>query len=115
MNDSVNLLINSCEQIFTEKLKSLLKFGFRSTRYKDLFDFYYLIANNKLHKEKLLYTFNIIIFNDSSMKEKTIDDILLRLKKIFNSKIYRSNLTNPKVNWLDITIDISNLNKQKVG
>ena len=70
INDSVNLLINSCEQIFTEKLKSLLKFGFRSTRYKDLFDFYYLIANNKLHKEKLLYTFNIIIFNDSSMKEK---------------------------------------------
>lgn len=49
------------------------------------------------------------------MKEKTIDDILLRLKKIFNSKIYRSNLTNSKVNWLDITIDISNLNKQKVG
>lgn len=58
------------------------------------------------------------------MKEKTIDDILLRLKKIFNSKIYRSNLTNPKVSWLDITIEeaidkvlnyISNLNKQKVG
>lgn len=124
INDSVNLLINSCEQIFTEKLKSLLKFGFRSTRYKDLFDFYYLITNNKLHEEKLIYTFNIIIFSDSSMKGKTIDDILLRLKKIFNSKIYRSNLTNPKVNWLDITIEeamdkvlnyISNLSKQKVG
>ena len=38
-NKSANLLINSKEQILTEKLKSLLKLGFRSTRYKDLFDF----------------------------------------------------------------------------
>ena len=42
LNDGVSLLINSPEQIFTEKLKSLLKLGIRSTRYKDLFDFYYL-------------------------------------------------------------------------
>ena len=43
IEDGVSLVINSPEQIFTEKLKSLLKLGFRSTRYKDLFDFYYLI------------------------------------------------------------------------
>ena len=35
---SVSLLINSPEQIVCEKLKSLLKFGIRSTRYKDIFD-----------------------------------------------------------------------------
>ena len=44
MEDGVSLLINSPEQIFTEKLKSLLKLGFRSTRYKDLFDFYYFCS-----------------------------------------------------------------------
>ena len=43
LDNEITLLANSCEQIFSEKLKSLLKFGIRSTRYKDIFDFYYLI------------------------------------------------------------------------
>ena len=43
INESVTLLINSQEQIFVEKLKSLLRFAYTSTRYKDIFDFYYLI------------------------------------------------------------------------
>ena len=101
----VSLFINSFEQIFTEKLKSLLKLGIRSTRYKDLYDFYYLITNNKLNKIKLVNVLKIIIFSDESMKEKTIVDIILRMKSVFNSKIYMSNLTNPKVNWLDIKVD----------
>lgn len=39
IKESATLLINSKEQIFTEKLKSLLRFGYTSTRYKDVFDF----------------------------------------------------------------------------
>ena len=105
LGEGICLLINSPEQIFTEKLKSLLKLGFRSTRYKDLFDFYYLIDNNKLDENKLLKTFKIIIFDDETMREETIGNIISRLESIFNSKIYRSNLSNPKVNWLDISID----------
>ena len=45
INLGANLLINSPEQIFAEKMKSLLKFNIRSTKYKDIFDFYYLIDN----------------------------------------------------------------------
>lgn len=105
LDEGVSLLINSPEQIFTEKLKSLLKLGFRSTGYKDLFDFYYLIINDKLDRDKLLKTFKVIIFNDSLMREKTTDNIFSRLESIFNSKIYRSNLSDPKINWLDIPID----------
>ena len=52
INEEVTLLINSIEQIFTEKLKSLLKLGINSTRYKDIFDLYYLIKCNKLDKNK---------------------------------------------------------------
>ncbi len=33
--DSASVLINSREQMITEKLKSLMRFGTRSTRYKD--------------------------------------------------------------------------------
>ena len=110
-NNKFTLLINSMEQIFTEKLKSLLKMGIRSTRYKDLFDFYYLIKYSNLDKDKLLNCIDLIIFKDESMKEKNVADIYNRLNKIYNSEKYLINLENPKVNWLDIstTIAITNV------
>lgn len=105
MEDGVSLLINSPEQIFTEKLKSLLKLGFRSTRYKDLFDFYYLINYDKLDRKKLLKSFQVIIFDDNTMFEETLENISSRLNSIFKSNAYKRNLTNPKNNWLDIPIN----------
>ena len=105
LNENVSLLINSKEQIFAEKLKSLLRLGARSTRYKDLFDFYYLINDCNLDKNKLIKTFNTYIYNDQNMREKNIRDIYDRLSKILNSRIYKNNLNNPKVNWLDINVN----------
>ena len=102
---NANLLINSKEQIFVEKIKSLLKLGFRSTRYKDLFDFYYLINKTELDKEKLMNCFNILIFKDETMRENNIEDVVNRLQMTFNSNAYRNHLSNPKNNWLDITVD----------
>ena len=96
------LLINSPEQIFVEKIKSLLKLGFRSTRYKDLFDLYYLINASKLNKLKLNKYFDILIFKDKNMREKRYNDIYDRLNMTFNSIGYKFNLSNPKNNWLDI-------------
>lgn len=124
MEDGVSLLINSPEQIFTEKLKSLLKLGFRSTRYKDLFDFYYLIHYDKLDRKKLLKSFQVIIFDDNTMFEETLENIYSRLKSIFKSNAYKRNLTDPKNNWLDIPINdaiekvlnyIEELSKETVG
>ena len=105
LKENVNLLINSREQIFTEKLKSLLKLGVRSTRYKDLFDFYYLINNCNLDKVKLIKSFEVYIYNDDKMRENNLHDIYERLSSILNSKLYKNNLSNPKNNWLDINID----------
>ena len=105
INKNANLLINSKEQIFVEKIKSLLKLGFRSTRYKDLFDFYYLINNTELDKEKLMNCFNILIFKDETMRENNIEDVVNRLQMTFDSNAYRNHLSNPKNNWLDITVD----------
>lgn len=105
INKNANLLINSKEQIFVEKIKSLLKLVFRSTRYKDLFDFYYLINKTELDKEKLMNCFNILIFKDETMRENNIKDVVNRLQMTFNSNAYRNHLSNPKNNWLDITVD----------
>ena len=105
INKNANLLINSKEQIFVEKIKSLLKLGFRSTRYKDLFHYYYLINKTELDKEKLMNCFNILIFKDETMRENNIKDVVNRLQMTFNSNAYRNHLSNPKNNWLDITVD----------
>jgi len=102
---NANLLINSKEQIFSEKLKSLLRLGAFSTRYKDLFDFYYLIKQTNLDKNKLCKCIKILIFDDETMKENNFKDISHRLSFVLNSKKYRNNLTDPKVNWLDISVN----------
>lgn len=124
INKKVNLLINSKEQIFTEKLKSLLKMGIRSTRYKDLFDFYYLINNVGLDKEKLIKTIEILIFNDNTMRENSFLDIYNRLSNVLKSRRYLNNLNNPVVNWLDVPINdaidsvldyLEELSKETVG
>lgn len=104
IHESVTLLINSKEQIFTEKLKSLLKFGFVSTRYKDIFDFYYLINNEDLSKDKLLECFDTFIFSDDTMKENNLEDIFKRLKRILHNKNYLRNLNTAKNNWLELPI-----------
>ena len=105
LNESVSLFINSKEQIFTEKLKSLLKLGIRSTRYKDLFDLYYLINDCNLDKNKLIKLFGTYIYNNQDMRENSVYDIFNRLLRILNSRTYKKNLNNSKVNWLDVGID----------
>ncbi len=103
--ENVNLFINSREQIFAEKLKSLLKFGITSTRYKDVFDFYYLINNEKLNKNKLLKYINILIFEDSLMKENDFESIITRISLIFKNRRYKSMLNQANNNWLDLPVE----------
>ena len=105
INESATLFINSKEQIFTEKLKSLLRFAYTSTRYKDIFDFYYLIKYGNLNKTKLEQYINKIIFNDKSVKVTNFKDIYITLNSVFSNRRFISNLNNVKVNWLDISSD----------
>ena len=105
INQNISLLINSKEQIFVEKLKSLLKFGVRSTRYKDIFDFYYLINYEKLDTKKLLKYIDILIFKDYLMEEKTVDDIINRIALVLNNRRYSNMLSLADNNWLEIPKD----------
>ena len=103
IKESATLFINSKEQIFAEKLKSLLRFAYTSTRYKDIFDFYYLIKYGNLNNKKLEKYINKIIFNDETSKANNFKDIYKMLNSIFNNRRFVSNLNNVKVNWLDIS------------
>ncbi|HIU51854.1 MAG TPA: nucleotidyl transferase AbiEii/AbiGii toxin family protein [Candidatus Merdicola faecigallinarum] len=104
IDESVRLLINSKEQIIVEKLKSLLKFGITSTRFKDIFDFYYLINNEVLNKDKLIKYIDILIFQDKNMRENTLEDIHIRLTNILNNHRFQARINTANNNWLEIPI-----------
>ncbi|MBO5019187.1 MAG: nucleotidyl transferase AbiEii/AbiGii toxin family protein [Clostridia bacterium] len=102
-DEGASLLINSKEQMLTEKLRSILKFGQFSTRYKDVFDIYYL--TDIIDQAKLKSCFKIFIYNDEGMRENNIDDIINRVERTFSDRSYISKLKTSKKNWLDTDID----------
>ena len=100
----VSLLINSKEQMFTEKLKSLLRLGALSTRFKDVFDMYYLSKNVDL--KELKTCFKTLIYDDPTIRENNILDVINLIQKTFNHPGYLANLNTSKKNWLDIPNDV---------
>lgn len=105
VNESATLIINSKEQIVCEKLKSLLRFGIRTTRYKDIFDIYYLINNTDIDKERLLYILDVLIINDKTMKENNINNIIEKLEFVLTSNYFKRNLYDARNNWLELSVD----------
>ena len=87
-----------------EKLKSLLKLGIRSTRYKDIFDIYYLINYTLIDKKKLLDVINVLILNDINMRQIEVMDIVNDLKIILTDENYIKKLSISKNNWLAMPI-----------
>jgi predicted nucleotidyltransferase component of viral defense system len=102
-DEGASLLINSKEQMFTEKLRSLLKFGSFSTRYKDIYDMYYQC--DKLDRDKLEVCLESYIFSDAGMRENNMPDIIKRITNVFQNKHYRSKVDGSDKRWLDESID----------
>lgn len=104
MDDAgVSLLINSKEQMLTEKLRSILKFGSFSTRYKDIFDIYYLF--DLVDPDKLRHCFDVLIFSDDGMKEKNMADILRRVSNTFRNQTYLRRLKTSRKNWIGAELE----------
>ena len=102
-DEGASLLINTNEQMFAEKLRSLLKWGVLSNRYKDIFDMYYLIQF--VDKEKLKQCLDVYILDDPGMRENELQDIYRRINMVFNDKMYRKNIDTRDANWLDENTD----------
>ena len=105
IDDTVSLLANSKEQIFVEKLKSLLKFRVASTRYKDIFDFYFLINQTDFDKNKCLQYINKLIFEDKSFTINNIDQIYEVLNNTLNNHEFQNMLNQAKNNWLELPVN----------
>ena len=102
-DEGASLLINSCEQIFAEKMRSLLRFGPFSTRYKDIFDFCYL--KDHVERKRLMECIQIYIFDEPAMKEKNMGDIRRRISAIFKNRQFRTSVERSgDRNWLHIDV-----------
>ena len=101
------LLKNTVEQSFVEKLRSLLIFGVNSRRFKDIYDMFYLkeIAQDV----KILRVIDFLIFRDSGIREKSMDDIYRRISAVFKDEQYLRRVSSSRQRWLDVDIhDIAN-------
>ena len=92
--------MNSKEQIITEKVKSLLRFMARNTRYKDVFDIYFL--KDAADAEKLKKCFKQYIFDDETLSVNSMSDVVSRLEIIFHNKTYVHEINKSKKNWIGI-------------
>ncbi len=101
--DTIQLLVNSREQIIVEKLKSLLRFMSNNTRYKDVFDICFLLGD--CDAGILKKYLKIIIYSDNTMPVSDDEELLNHLEKLFENAKYMSKLNASNKNWLDISPD----------
>ena len=102
--DAVSLLINSPAQMITEKLKSIVRFGARDTRYEDVFDICYLSERVKM--EQLKDCIQKYIFADDTLRSvSTMDELLSRVERTLSNPGYLNALHKSDKNWLDLSID----------
>lgn len=102
-DDAVSLLINSPAQMIAEKLKSLLRFGTRSTRYRDVFDICYLI--DVVDKKQLYQCMQKYIFEDDTISINNIQDALIRLEQTLGNESFLQNVSQSRRNWLDMPVE----------
>ena len=103
-DEGASLLINSNEQMVAEKLRSLLRLGTLSNRYKDIFDIFYLIDH--VDKVKLKKCITSYILEDSNMRENDLQGVYRRISIVLNDKIFRQNLNTRNANWLNEDNDV---------
>ncbi|MDR3053373.1 MAG: nucleotidyl transferase AbiEii/AbiGii toxin family protein [Coriobacteriales bacterium] len=101
--EGVDLLANSKEQIFAEKLKSLLKFGPSSYRYKDIYDLAYLSSLVEVDKTRAANYIKKVIFDNPEMWENDFGAIERRLKNTFTDREFIQALKRYDANWLDVS------------
>lgn len=97
--EGASLLKNTVEQSFVEKLRSLLKFGATSRRYKDIYDMYYLKDIVDLGKwQKIM---DELIFNDAGMRENAMNDVIRRVSTTFKDEQYLRRVSTSRQRWID--------------
>lgn len=100
--EKILLLGNSTEQIFVEKTIAIAKFGPATTRYKDVYDIYYLIIHG-LDNKKLVTIYNQYFKNIQF--PKNLYDLENSIKETFENKHFINEISKTTNRWLDVNFD----------
>ena len=100
---SADLLANPNEQIFAEKLLSLLRHRRLSRRPKDIFDLCYLCG--VVDVSKLRTCLDFLIYSNRRIQPTNKDEIVAVLKDVFASRQFMRRLASARANWLQIEPD----------
>ena len=98
--ECANLFVNPNEQIFAEKLLSLLRHRRLSRRPKDVFDLYYLCDN--VDVVKLRVCLDALIYSNRRIGPVDIDEVIEVVKDVFASQQFMRRLASARANWLQI-------------
>ena len=100
---TADLLANPNEQIFAEKLLSLLRHRRLSRRPKDIFDLCYLC--DVVDVQKLRTCIESLIYSNRRIQPRNKDEIVSVLKDVFASRQFMRRLASARANWLQIEPD----------
>ena len=98
---SISMKVNPPEQIVAEKLISLARLGVISTRYKDLYDLYYLIQICGVSNKKVSTILNMF-FANSNKKPNNIVDFQNIIGDTLESENFGKEASNPISKWIDV-------------
>ena len=99
--EKAELQANSNEQIFAEKLVSLLRHGALSRRPKDVFDMYYL--SSRMNMEVLRQYVSLLVYSSKRCPVTDRRGIVASLERTFGSARYMRKLESAQNNWLGIS------------
>ena len=103
-DQGVSIKANPPEQIFAEKLISLARLGAISTRYKDIYDFYFLIEECKISPKKVFDILDLF-FTNSKKKPKNIIDLRNAVEAALSNKTFIEEASKPASKWIDKDIN----------
>lgn len=94
------LFANSCEQMFAEKLLSLIRHGVMSTRTKDVFDLHYL--SGIVNRRRLKLFVDSLIMHNRKCPLRDPARIIASIERTFGSRRFLRDMASPKSNWLGL-------------
>lgn len=95
---TTKILVNPIERMLAEKLSTFAIYGTDNTRFKDLFDAYYIVNNFKFDKTLVRKMLNIMLVSKSHYFKK-IDYAINEIKQALNDKKFIGELSKSNRNW----------------
>ena len=105
-DEEVTLKVNPPEQMVAEKIYSLAMHGAFSTRFKDVFDIYYLVNKNMVDKKICKMCLELLAIKQAH-GIKTIEDICEKVSLAFEDKQYIDNIKTSRDKWIDVDYKVA--------